>query len=96
MDAESKNLHLKESSSAKLILLDGLIINGGLFAVLMTVANFFLEWYHSGQAINEYLIASKTWYTFLYYFLFFGLFIGISNWVKSKGKKVERYKITGS
>jgi hypothetical protein len=83
-------------STAKTIILDGLIIDGGLFAVLTTFLDFLFAWYRHEQGFGSFFSASETWYRFLFSFLFFGLIMGITKWVRKLGSKVESYKITGS
>ena len=83
------------TSVTRLVLIDGLIKRGGLFALWMLIAGYFVKWiFEEGVAIVDYLLSGKTWTSFGFHFLFFGLFMAIQNWLGYRGSKVEKYTIT--
>jgi hypothetical protein len=61
------------------LLVDGILINGGPFAVVMQVVGYFLfgEQYDSFAA---YFSAPRTWMTFILDGILFGLIVGLVKW----------------
>lgn len=84
-----------ERSPVRLILVDGVLTNGVPFAILMIFGGFFIEWlFGDATSFFNYLSTTRTWIHFVFYLLFFGLFMGVNHWLKQRGSKVDRYKVT--
>lgn len=64
-------------------MLDGVLITGGPFAVVMQVVGFFLL-RDEGQSFGQYFTASRTWLTFLLHGTLFGLIVGFINWRRNE------------
>lgn len=74
----------------KLILIDGLLVGGTKFAILMLVGGYFIEWYFDGLSLSGYLSGGITWYRLLFYFVIFGLFVGIDEWYRNDLRRSRR------
>lgn len=67
----------------KFLLIDGILINGGPFAVVMQVVGvFFLR--AEGQPWGEYFSSTRTWTTFFLHATLFGLTMGFLNWWRNE------------
>lgn len=86
-----------EKSLFRIILVDGFLIRGGLFALWMFVGGFCADWL-LGRNVSfvDYTSSRTTWTNFLFYFLAFGLFIAVDEWFRHEGSEVEQYNITES
>ncbi len=67
----------------RFLLIDGILIMGGPFAVVMQVLGVFLL-REEGQSIGEYFTATRTWVTFLLHGTLFGLIMGFVNWYRNE------------
>ena len=72
------------------LLVDGILITGGPFAVVMQVIGYFL---FGGQyeSFGAYFSSPRTWVTFILHGTMFGLIIGFIKW-----RRNERMFATGS
>ena len=68
---------------ARFLLIDGVLITGGPFAVVMQIIGVFLL-RDEGQSIGQYFTATQTWITFLLHGTLFGLIIGGINWYRNQ------------
>ena len=84
-----------KKGAARIILIDGLLIRGGFFALWMIVGGFCIDWFFGRTtSFVEYVSSRATWTYFAFFLFVFGLFIGLDMWFRQKGAKAERYKIT--
>lgn len=65
------------------LLIDGVLIAGGPFAVVMQIVGLFL-FRDEGQTIGQYFTATRTWATFMLHGLLFGLAVGYLNWRRNE------------
>jgi hypothetical protein len=65
------------------LLVDGILITGGPFAVVMQVIGYFL---FGGQyeSFGAYFGASRTWVTFFFHATLFGLIMGFIKWRRNE------------
>ena len=68
---------------ARFLLIDGVLITGGPFAVVMQIIGVFLL-RDEGQSIGQYFSSTQTWITFLLHGTLFGLIIGGINWYRNQ------------
>ena len=61
------------------LLIDGILLTGGPFAVVMQVIGFFLL-RDEGQTFGQYFSSIRTWITFLSHGTLFGVIMGLINW----------------
>jgi len=73
----------RQRGLARFLLIDGILITGGPFAVVMQIIGVFLL-RDEGQSIGQYFTASRTWITFLLHGTLFGLIIGLINWYRNE------------
>jgi hypothetical protein len=68
---------------ARYLLVDGSLITGGPFAVVMQVAGYFL---FGGQydTFGAYFGALRTWVTFILHGILFGLIMGFIKWRRNE------------
>lgn len=76
--AEKRKLGL-----ARYLIIDGILITGGPFAVVMQIIGLFLLREES-QTIGQYFTSSRTWTTFFFHGTLFGLVIGYLNWRRNE------------
>lgn len=65
------------------LFIDGILIFGGPFAVVMQILGIFLL-RDEGQAIGQYFTATRTWTTFLLHGTLFGLVMGFITWYRNE------------
>ena len=75
------------------LLIDGILITGGPFAVVMQVVGFFFL-RDEGQAFSQYFNASRTWITFFFHATIFGLIMGLINWFGNEKAHKHRADIS--
>jgi len=68
---------------ARYLLVDGILLTGGPFAVMMQVIGVLLL-RGEGETIGQYFTSSRTWLTFLAHGTLFGLTIGFINWRRNE------------
>ena len=73
----------RQRGIVKFLLIDGILITGGPFAVVMQIIGVFLL-RDEGQSIGQYFTATRTWVTFLLHGTLFGLIIGLINWYRNE------------
>ena len=73
----------RQRGLARFLLIDGILITGGPFAVVMQIIGVFVL-RDEGQSIGQYFSSSRTWITFLLHGTLFGLIIGIINWYRNQ------------
>jgi hypothetical protein len=73
----------RQRGIVKFLLIDGILITGGPFAVVMQIIGVFVL-RDEGQSIGQYFSATRTWVTFLLHGTLFGLIIGIINWYRNQ------------
>lgn len=75
----------------RFLLVDGILLTGGPFAVVMQIVGFFLTW-GDYPSFGAYFTASRTWATFLLQGVLFGLIIGYINWRRNEKSYAEPAK----
>ena len=65
------------------LLVDGVLIMGGPFAVAMQIAGYFV-FADDGQTFGQYFAASMTWVRFILHGLLFGLIMGYISWRRNE------------
>jgi|APDOM4702015118_1054815.scaffolds.fasta_scaffold06250_3 uncharacterized membrane protein YidH (DUF202 family) len=65
------------------LLVDGIVITGGPFAVVMQAVGFFFL-RDEGQTFSQYFSTSRTWITFFFHATLFGLIMGLLNWFRNE------------
>ncbi len=65
------------------LLLDGILITGGPFAVILQVVGYFL-FPGDAQTFGQYFADSTTWLRFVLHGTLFGLVMGFINWRRSE------------
>jgi H+/Cl- antiporter ClcA len=80
---------------ARYLLIDGILITGGPFAVVMQVVGYFLL-ADASQSFGQYFSSMRTWLTFLLHGILFGLIVGYINWRRNEkafaGKNIDEQK----
>lgn len=64
-------------------LVDGILLAGGPFAVVLQVVGYFLLT-ESGTSFGQYFSASRTWMTFFFHGTLFGGIMGLVNWRRNE------------
>lgn len=67
----------------RFLIIDGILIMGGPFAVVMQILGIFL-FREEGQTIGQYFTSTRTWVTFLLHGTLFGLIMGFVNWYRNE------------
>ena len=70
--------------AARTILIDGLVVKGGIFALAMLVGGYFIRNYFHALTVYDYMTAAETWVTFAYYFLSFGSIMGLFEYARAQ------------
>ena len=65
------------------MLIDGILIMGGPFAVIMQVVGVFV-FRDENQTIGQYFTSPQTWLAFLLHGVLFGGIMGSLNWYRSE------------
>lgn len=73
----------RKAGLTRYLLIDGILISGGPFAVVMQIVGIFLL-RDEGQSIGQYFTATRTWVTFLLHGTLFGLAVGFLNWRRNE------------
>ena len=73
----------RKNGIVRYLLLDGILITGGPFAVVMQIVGVLLL-RDEGQTIGQYFTATRTWITFLLHGLLFGLIVGYIKWRRNE------------
>ncbi|MGD9588415.1 MAG: hypothetical protein AB7Q37_04975 [Pyrinomonadaceae bacterium] len=73
----------REAGIVRYLLVDGIVINGGPFAVVMQIVGMILL-RDEGQTIGQYFTSTRTWVTFLLHGLLFGLIVGYIKWRRNE------------
>jgi hypothetical protein len=69
----------RKKGLAAYLFFDGVLILGGIFALVMQVVGYFVL-RDSSQTFNDYFSSSITWLTFFGHATLFGLIMGLINW----------------
>ncbi len=74
------------------LLIDGILITGGPFALVLQVVGYFL-FPGDAQSFGQYFSDSTTWVRFFFHGTLFGLTMGFINWRRNEkafaGQKTE-------
>ena len=73
----------RERGLARYLLVDGILIMGGPFAVVMQVAGFF-AFADDGQTFGQYFAEPMTWARFILHGTLFGLIMGFISWRRNE------------
>ncbi len=65
------------------LLIDGILISGGPFAVVMQIIGLIVL-REEGQTIGQYFTSTRTWTTFMLHGTLFGLIVGYLNWRRNE------------
>jgi hypothetical protein len=65
------------------LLLDGVVITGGIFAVAMQIAGYFFLREES-QTLADYMASGLTWVRFFFHATLFGLIMGYVTWRRNE------------
>ncbi len=67
----------------RFLLIDGILIMGGPFAVILQVVGYFL-FPGDAQSFGQYFTESMTWVRFILHGTLFGLIMGFINWRRNE------------
>ena len=67
----------------RFLLIDGILITGGPFAVILQVVGYFL-FPGDAQTFGQYYTDSMTWVRFILHGSLFGLIMGFVNWRRNE------------
>jgi len=73
----------RERGLMRYLLIDGILIMGGPFAVVMQVAGYF-AFADAGQTFGQYFAESITWVRFILHGTLFGLIMGFISWRRNE------------
>jgi len=73
------------------LLIDGILITGGPFAVVMQIIGVFLL-REDGQTIGQYFTSERTWLTFMLHGTLFGLIVGYMKWRRNEAAFADSAK----
>lgn len=68
---------------ARFLLIDGVLLTGGPFAVILQVVGYFLL-ADEGQSFGQYFTSSRTWMTFFFHGTLFGGIMGLVKWRRNE------------
>jgi uncharacterized membrane protein len=71
------------------LLIDGILIMGGPFAVAMQLAGFFV-FADDGETFGQYFATSMTWVRFILHGVLFGLIMGYISWWRNERSFASR------
>ena len=82
MDAHEKQIwsDIRAKGKFRYIILQGVIITGGLYALMMTVVGYFIEYGFNLSSITTYMFDSRTHTRFFLFATAFGAIMGIIKW----------------
>lgn len=86
MNAQEKELwaDIRSKGKFRYIALHGVIITGGLYALVMTLAGYFIEYGFTFSEFSTYLLDSRTHMRFFLFATAFGLIIGVIKWNRNE------------
>ena len=73
----------RKKGIGRYLLIDGILITGGPFAVILQVVGYFL-FPGSAQTFGQYFADSTTWVRFILHGTLFGLIMGFINWRRAE------------
>ncbi len=73
----------RERGLLRFLLIDGILIAGGPFAVILQVVGYFL-FPGDAQTFGQYFVDSMTWVRFILHGTLFGLIMGFVNWRRNE------------
>ena len=73
----------KKRGLVRYLLVDGILITGGPFAVILQVVGYFL-FPGDAQTFGQYFADSTTWVRFFFHGTLFGLIMGFINWRRNE------------
>jgi len=73
----------REKGLFRYLLVDGIFITGGPFAVLLQVVGYFL-FPGEAQSFGQYFADTTTWVRFILHGTLFGLIMGLINWRRNE------------
>ena len=77
----------RKSGLTRYLLLDGILITGGPFAVVLQAVGYFFP--SEAQSFGQYFADSTTWIRFFFHGTLFGLIMGFINWRRNERAYVE-------
>jgi hypothetical protein len=82
MNAEQKAewLEVKAKGRGRYLLVEGIIKSGGIYAILLLIANYFFKYGFTASKVSEYLWNGETVFRFFFGVIFFGLWMGLFDW----------------
>jgi len=75
---------VREKGKFRYIALHGVIITGGLYALVMTLAGFFIEHGFTFSEFSTYFLDSRTHTRFFLFATAFGLIMGVIKWNRNE------------
>lgn len=73
----------RERGIWRFLLIDGILITGGPFAVILQIVGYFL-FPGDAQTFGQYYADSMTWVRFILHGTLFGLIMGFINWRRNE------------
>jgi len=73
----------RKKGIVKYLLIDGILLTGGPFALVLQVVGYFLLT-ESGTSFGQYFTESRTWMTFFFHGTLFGGIMGLINWRRNE------------
>jgi len=84
----------KKRGLVRYLLVDGILITGGPFAVILQVVGYFL-FPGDAQSFGQYFADTTTWVRFFFHGTLFGLIMGFINWRRNERAFAERKNESG-
>lgn len=75
----------RKGGLVRFLIVDGIFLTGGPFAVLMQIVGIFLL-RDEGQTFGQYMTAPRTWVTFILHGTLFGLIVGYIKWRRGESE----------
>ena len=73
----------RERGLGRYLLIDGILIMGGPFAVGLQIAGYFV-FADEGQTFGQYFASSMTWLRFILHGTLFGIIMGYISWRRNE------------
>ena len=73
----------RERGLLRYLLVDGILITGGPFAVVLQIAGYFV-FADEGQTFGQYFAAPSTWARFIAHGVLFGIIMGYISWWRNQ------------
>lgn len=73
------------------LLVDGILMTGGPFAVVLQVLGYFL-FPEGAETFGQYFTSSTTWLRFVLHGTLFGLVMGFIKWRRNESEYTRTYK----